>query len=110
VKVTAAATAAGLREGFVTADGLRIRHMDAEEIPGFGAALQKPANMTSALACQSGAMLPLPALRGEGWGEGPLVAAQVMEVGPSPGTRTCARLATSPRKRGEMIVSLKPEA
>jgi len=49
-------------------------------------------------------------MRGEGWDEGPLVAAQVMEVGPSPGTRACARLPTSPRKRGEVIVSLKPEA
>jgi hypothetical protein len=46
--MTAAAMVAGLREGFATADGLRIRHMDAEDIPGFGASLHKPVNMLSA--------------------------------------------------------------
>ena len=44
--------------------------------------LHKTANMTSALACQSRAMLPRPALRGEGWGEGPLATAEVMQWSP----------------------------
>jgi hypothetical protein len=55
-------------------------------------------------------MLPRPALRGEGWGEGPLMASQVMQVGPAvPGTRACAGLPASPRNRGEVIVSHNPE-
>ena len=52
-------------------------------------------------------MLPRPALRGEGWGEGQLAAAEVIQGArrsPSPGTRACAQVPTSPRTRGEVRV------
>ena len=56
-------------------------------------------------------MLPRPALRGEGWGEGPLAAAEVIQGArrsPSPGTRACAQVPTSPRTRGEVKGAVNP--
>jgi len=46
--------------------------------------LRKSAKRSEWIGGQNGAMLPRPALRGEGWGEGPLAAAEVIQGAEGP--------------------------